>query len=270
MIATLVFDEVKRKFALKFTTMTTIKNTKRKNENDMINAIEEPLVKASKTEANIRSLKKADIVLKFEELKVKYESLCEENEKLKKENDSNLAAINVLEEKAEKLQDRVQGLLSSKDSSNAASENCPENYDEPECDICWYPAKDLCDLGAHIYEWHAEANWREVFQCSICDMRYPCKNELMNHRKNNHFELVPVCRNYLKGRCHFENCWYKHEKSENETSDLKCGFCGKNLQTKNDLMNHVKENHKLKVKKCEKFIEGNCVFKDRCWYKHDI
>ena len=248
--------------------MTSIKSTKRKSEINTIDALEEPSVKTQKTEGNIRSLKKNDIILKYEELKHKYESLCMENERLKQENNSNVAAINILEEKAVKLQDRVQGLLNFKESTTDTSQSYSENHDEPECDICWYPAKNLCDLGAHIYEWHAEANWSEVFQCSICDMRYPCKKELMDHRKKKHLEIVHICRNFLKGECHFDKCWYRHEESEYETSALKCGFCGKIFKTKNDLMRHVKEKHSVKVKKCQKFIEGNCTFKDRCWYKH--
>ena len=47
-------------------------------------------------------------------------------------------------------------------------------------------------------------------------MRYPCKKELMSQRKKKHMEIVPICRNYVKGTCHFDNCWYKHEQSENE------------------------------------------------------
>ena len=36
----------------------------------------------------------------------------------------------------------------------------------------------------------------------------------------------------------------------------------------NELMNHVKEKHDLKVKKCNNFMEGTCIFKEKCWYKH--
>ena len=176
--------------------------------------------------------------------------------------------MNILEDKAEQLQNRVEVLLNDKESPNDLTRTHTENDDEPICTHCGYPAQDLCDLGAHIYEWHAEANWNEVFECSICDMRYPCKKELMSHRKKKHIEIVPICRNFIKGTCHFENCWYKHERNAIETLNFKCGFCGKNFKNKNELMNHVKEKHDLKVKKCNNFMEGTCIFKEKCWYKH--
>ena len=218
-IVTIVANEVKTKLAHKFTTMASAQ-TKRKS--DQINANEEPAVKVFKTEANIRSLKKGDIIAKYEELKSKYELVYAENERLKKENESNKDAMNILEDKAEQLQNRVQVLLNDKESPNDLTTTHTENDDEPICTHCGYPAQDLCDLGAHIYEWHAEANWNEVFECSICDMRYPCKKELMSHRKKKHIEIVPICRNYIKGTCHFENCWYKHERNEMETLNFKC------------------------------------------------
>ena len=84
----------------------------------------------------------------------------------------------------------------------------------------------------------------------------------MSHRKKKHIEIVPICRNYIKGTCHFENCWYKHDRNEIETLNFKCGFCGKNFKNKNELMNHVKEKHDSKVKKCNNFMEGTCIFKE--------
>ena len=66
--------------------------------------------------------------------------------------------MNILEEKAEKLQNRVQVLLIDKEYPNDITTAHKENYDEPICTHCGYPAQDLCDLGAFIYEWHAEAN----------------------------------------------------------------------------------------------------------------
>ena len=55
-------DEVKTKLAHKFTTMASVQNTKRKS--DKINADEEPAVKVLKSEANIKTLKKGDIIPK--------------------------------------------------------------------------------------------------------------------------------------------------------------------------------------------------------------
>ena len=143
---------------------------------------------------HIRSLKKGDIILKYEELKRKFAILHEENLKLKNENHQNLVAMNNLEEKAELLEERLQTLLKAKTSSAGTNET--NALEDLKCDNCGYPAQDLCDLGAHIFEWHAEEKWEEVFPCAFCDMRYPTKNDLMTHRKNKHIEKVPICRYY--------------------------------------------------------------------------
>ena len=129
--------------------MASAQNTKIKS--DQINANEEPAVKVLKTEANIRSLKKGDIIAKYEELKSKYELVYAENERLKRENESNKDAMNILEDKAEQLQNRVQVLLNDKESPNDLTTTHTENDDEPICTHCGYPAQDLCDLGVEFH-----------------------------------------------------------------------------------------------------------------------
>ena len=179
--------------------MDLVKTNKRKNDDSKFNdEMLEPSVKVSKKNSDIRSLKKGDIILKYAELKRKFAILHEENLKLKNENHQNLVAMNNLEEKAELLEERLQTLLKAKTSSDGTNDtNALENNEEDlKCDNCGYPAQDLCDLGAHIFEWHAEEKWEEVFLCAFCDMRYPTKNDLMTHRKNKHIEKVPICRYY--------------------------------------------------------------------------
>ena len=76
----------------------------------------------SRKNSDIRSLKKGDIILKYEELKRKFAILHEENLKLKNENHQNLVAMNNLEEKAEFLEERLQTLLKAKTSSDGTND----------------------------------------------------------------------------------------------------------------------------------------------------
>ena len=33
----------------------------------------------------------------------------------------------------------------------------------------------------------------------------------MSHKKNNHIDKVPICKDFLNGKCSFSRCWYRHE-----------------------------------------------------------
>ena len=51
---------------------------------------------------------------------------------------------------------------------------------------------------------------------------------------------------------------------------LCCRFCEDHLETSQDLMIHKKKQHKEKVRKCTKNLEGACRYgEERCWFIHD-
>ena len=251
--------------------MASSKNNKRKNDTILLNSEqEEPAPKSSKKQPEIKSMKKNDIILQYEELKKKYEHIVEENHKLHLENLEYEDAISRLEEKAEKLQYRVQTLLKRDNlaATDPDKEDKGKDNNNPSCEECGYQASNLVDLGSHVFEFHRQEYWNETFNCSFCDLSYPCKEDLMIHRKKKHTEKVPLCRHLSEGHCHFKNCWYRHEEIRNASSDITCGFCGKKFKNKTDLMKHVKMKHQTMVRKCKDFKEGNCFYKERCWYDH--
>ena len=128
----------------------------------------------------------------------------------------------------------------------------------------------ISDLGEHMYEFHKGEEWDEVYCCQYCEMKYPTKRDLMVHRKRNHGEKVNICKYFIKGTCHFEDrCWFKHEKDPISSINLKCGFCGKQFETKTDVMNHIKQNNTKKVQMCKNVIAGNyCHHETNYWFKH--
>ena len=90
----------------------------------------------------------------------------------------------------------------------------------------------ISDLGEHMYEFHKGEEWDEVYCCQYCEMKYPTKRDLLVHRKK---------------------IW---RKSQFSSINLKCGFCGKQFETKNDVMNHIKS---------KSYKESSNVKKCYCW-----
>ena len=103
----------------------------------------------------------------------------------------------------------------------------------------------------------------------------------MNHRKNKH-PSNKKCRNLPN--CQYGNqCWYVHPDAldidevqiENHQSStaiqkLTCKVCGKEFETKHDLMRHKKSEHPSNII-CREFIKSNCRrTSQQCWYRHDI
>ena len=58
-------------------------------------------------------------------------------------------------------------------------------------------------------------------KCRYCEERFFSKSETMNHQKFNHEELIPICKNHVKGHCKFKSkCWFQHSSYVN-TNDTK-------------------------------------------------
>ena len=52
-----------------------------------------------------------------------------------------------------------------------------------------------------------------------------------------------------------------------EAQVFQCGLCVETFKTKSKFMYHRKESHVNIVKMCRK-ESSECIFGDRCWYKH--
>ena len=53
---------------------------------------------------------------------------------------------------------------------------------------------------------------RTTNECNVCETTFTNKYDMMMHKKNNHEESVPLCRNMRNGKCDFSNCWYRHKE----------------------------------------------------------
>ena len=70
-----------------------------------------------------------------------------------------------------------------------------------DTDTCWY-----------IHD-KKKAQLQE-FKCNLCGKVFKTKYKKINHKKENHPESVPECKDFKSGSCRFEKekCWYKHSK----------------------------------------------------------
>ena len=78
--------------------------------------------------------------------------------------------------------------------------NTCSNFSEGHCEFnesCWYKLKI-------------------DFKCRICSTMFSTKYEFMHHRKKEHSQNVPQCKNESSGTCHFGmmNCWFNHCENE--------------------------------------------------------
>jgi hypothetical protein len=109
--------------------------------------------------------------------------------------------------------------------------------------------------------------------CNICGDRFREKWNLMRHRKNQHISFVAPCRNEMDGKCSYtaEMCWWNHNPVQNfPNQNAKCYLCSEAFKSKADMMIHRREHHAGSVKKCFKFAQNNCNFKNNsCWYIHE-
>ena len=85
---------------------------------------------------------------------------------------------------------------------------------------------------------------------------------------------IPCKQCIVIATCEEELNWHmnsEHSLDSNCDAPFSCNICGRNCQTKNELMAHRKVKHPLTIKICRYFIRGECRFGDDvCWYSHQV
>ena len=91
---------------------------------------------------------------------------------------------------------------------------------------CIFFSVGTCHYGDALCWFNHEKTCSEVFQkvsqliCRICNKEYKTRSDFMNHRKNEHTEGVPMCRNYLNGSCEYVSCWFRHLEAAAKHKDV--------------------------------------------------
>jgi hypothetical protein len=130
----------------------------------------------------------------------------------------------------------------------------PESPDPNTCNICGKRNKNKGELLSHIKSRHPETvrtckfflqgrcdfpesvcwfmhtqtstasspQTLKSYKCGICDKDFPCKSNFMKHRKREHEEFVPLCRDNTNGSCAHDSdsCWFKHNAYSNESINM--------------------------------------------------
>jgi hypothetical protein len=59
--------------------------------------------------------------------------------------------------------------------------SCETQTDEIDimrCDECDYPAQDICDLGAHVFEICSSESYDDLITCHYCEVKLKTKDDL--------------------------------------------------------------------------------------------
>ena len=95
------------------------------------------------------------------------------------------------------------------------------NYQRDECEYpsdegpkgCWWSHT------AEIHSTSQSSKSNTNSNCNICGESFKKNFNLMIHKKDQHIESVPMCRNSKNGQCEFSKCWFRHEQvSQNRKS----------------------------------------------------
>ena len=78
-----------------------------------------------------------------------------------------------------------------------------------------------CPYTDKMCYWNHNKETRKNIDCFICGKSFKNKSELMNHRKQEHYEIVKPCFQFYKNTCRFKDdlCWYKHEEENKNNED---------------------------------------------------
>ena len=101
--------------------------------------------------------------------------------------------------------------------------------EHPSKKICRYFRMQACDFDAETCWYRHENNSSEKEEivdedsCKDCDEKFQIKSDLMKHRKMNHRSKVYGCRDFVQGKCTFQesSCWFLHDKVEEDNESLK-------------------------------------------------
>ena len=144
------------------------------------------------------------------------------------------------------------------------------------CFKCAFQGTKETELKKHISLKHVieekTVDHSDQIKCRNCGDVFTTKWNLMNHRKNEHLNIVAQCRNYLEGKCVYTDsmCWWKHaEREVSSETNITCFICNKNFVSKPLMMSHRKRDHADVLRPCRNYLNNECKYQDdSCWFVH--
>ena len=156
-------------------TTNSLKLKNRAAKRKVVSNVKETQKKSAKIETQ------EQLVLEFKELKIKYDKLLVQNK-------SNVETIATLKQKV--LHFETEAKKGKKTYS--AEQESTASQTSLECEFCRYPAKDLLDLGEHVYQCHGpdDETEEDPIVCYICGWKVDSKGDLMKHRKEKNLSVL--------------------------------------------------------------------------------
>merc|ERR1712179_597637 len=84
---------------------------------------------------------------------------------------------------------------------------------------CWDFSSGVCKFREEFCWFnHCEDEERQTnVECNWCEKTYKSLADFLKHKKKEHKEFVPKCRNSESGTCPYkDSCWFIHDGNENE------------------------------------------------------
>ena len=138
-----------------------------------------------------------------------------------------------------------------------------EREEEFNCNECAYQGYSQEYLQKHIRFTHT----MEKYKCQRCDYQAAGADDLYKHSKNIHTNgRNTECKKSEHTCCKPD----KHiDEKHNQNGNFRCRSCGKEFQSKYQLMNHRKSEHPNTLAPCRDYLEERCRFDaDKCWWNH--
>ena len=147
------------------------------------------------------------------------------------------------------------------------------------CKECDYQANDIEMFNNHCIETgHSECKYD--LKCKKCKEVFDSDDELIEHRRKEH-PSSKVCWDFPE--CpRKEKCLYAHkehnieatiqveqENTEETQKQEKCYLCNKTFNSKRELSNHIKVEHKT-YQPCRNFPNNSCAYQDDCRFNHVV
>ncbi len=159
-------------------------------------------------------------------------------------------------------------------TENILANHVTNKHTMQKCNHCPKEYSNKFELRRH--------NWRshEQINCNFCGLTLENRHDLKRHKEDEHrVTQVPDCKFYMDGKCvDNDECLYKHEKSQKQTSSEKSLeiqtnsneiiFCKKGLKCPRDECNIGNIGHR-KISDVPCKYKQNCK-KVSCPFRHSI
>ena len=150
-----------------------------------------------------------------------------------------------------------------------------ERMSQLNCNACSFQSNDKGEFLNHLSSHGASDKTSSIqlsqWKCRNCGEHFQCKENLMEHRRDNH--EMPACRDDLEDNCSRtpEICYYTHKSNppirKVKPTKYYCYSCQNEFNSLGSMMEHRKEIHPEVVKPCLKAATGECK-KTKCWFMH--